>query len=225
MIMFSSLFQCIRSLRMWHKSTMSWTTPWVWGSTDSGRTCCCTSCTPNPVLGSWMWRVEQVRQMCPPCTREILKLSSHLRWVWDPLLQVILRSVSWTTSAHSKRGRGGGRHGPARRQRGRTFQRGTPTRTDPWSPRPWCVTSTRRCWMWASRKLTAWASPVVSFRMTSQTFEQDADVKLTLVSGLCYRTVVGGGGCRGAALWWWPVWYLHHRFWHSKCHSCRSGNW
>lgn len=42
---------------------------------------------------------------------------------------------------------------------------------------------------------------------------------------ICIRSVLGGGGCRGAALWWWPVWYLHYRLWHSQCHSHRSGTW
>ena len=37
------------------------------------------------------------------------------------------------------------------------------------------------------------------------------------------RSVMGGGRCRGASLWWWPVWHLYHRLWNSKCHPHRTG--
>lgn len=56
-----SALQCIRCLRMWRRSTTLWTTPWVWGSIDCGRTRCCTSCTHSPGRSFWMWLAEQVK--------------------------------------------------------------------------------------------------------------------------------------------------------------------
>ena len=50
-------------MRTWRRSMTPWTMPWVWGFTDCGKTRCSTSCTPSPGWDSWMWPVEQVKQL------------------------------------------------------------------------------------------------------------------------------------------------------------------
>lgn len=97
----------------------------------------------------------------------------HLLWHFsfvclfcvDSPLQATLPSVSWNMFVLSKSGRSGGWCGPRRHHHGRTFPTTTllKKRTGPGNPGLWSVTSTRRCWKWASRKPTAWASLPVCF--------------------------------------------------------------
>lgn len=78
-----------------------------------------------------------------------------------PPPQVTSPSVSWSTFVPNRRSRGGGRLAPPRRRPGRTL---LPRRwTGQRNPGLWSVTSTRRCWMLASRKQTAWESTQVLF--------------------------------------------------------------
>lgn len=152
---FSLLLQCIKCLRMWRRSMMSWTMPWVWEFTDYGRTCYCMLCTLSLGCNCWMWRGAQVTSP----------------------------SVSWSMSGLSKSWRSGGRCVPCRRRHGRTYPTITPQRTGPGNRGPWFVTSTRRCWEWASRKLTAWASPLV--RLHSYTFKDPEITGVYTKSRLC----------------------------------------
>lgn len=61
---FSMFLQCIKCLRTWRRSMISWTMPWVWEFTDYGRTFYCMRCTLSLGHNSWMWRGVQVRPLC-----------------------------------------------------------------------------------------------------------------------------------------------------------------
>lgn len=82
--------------------------PWVWGFIDCGRTCCCMRCIRSLVLGSWTWRVEQVKPFVCASAKHQTETSTgntHLYSLWWSSGDISFRFLEYVRSQRERQQR------------------------------------------------------------------------------------------------------------------------